>query len=335
MLYGLGVSLRNLFFDLGLIKSEAFAIPIVSVGNMTTGGSGKTPIVMYLVEHFRRNNLTPVVVSRGYGRKSEGPVIVSDGQGRIAGPQEGGDEPVMIAEYYPEVPVIVAERRVTAVRLAIERFRPDLIILDDAFQHRYVMRDCDIVLLDANRNLRREWLLPAGNRRELLHALKRADIFIYTKADIPDNIDHFNLRAISGSDIFYMQFIPVHYRDFFSGDKIEVSLLAGASVLAFTGIARPDNFRQMLIAQGVSVNYFKKFPDHYNYTLHDIRALSDLAHKFDCTYLVTTAKDAVKLKKGDFDGQKVLILEVQPTFSGGADLGQKVLEYIDKGILSD
>ena len=218
--------------------------------------------------------------------------------------------------------------------MAIEKFKPDLIVLDDAFQHRHVARDCDIVLVDANCPIRKEWLLPAGNRREPLSALKRANIIIYTKTDKLENIDPFNLRAISEAEILNMQFKPVHYRDFFSGEKVEISKLTGTPVLAFTGIAAPENFRKMLLENGLTINYFLVFPDHHRYQPQDIKTLCHKATETDSAYLITTAKDVVKLNSDELRGQKVFILEVRPVFPKGSDPGQKVQEYIDKRVLS-
>ena len=166
-------------FDTGCFSVSVFPVPVISVGNIIAGGSGKTPFTMLLIPMLSERYKRIAVISRGYGRKSKGLRIVSDGKGRVIQAEDGGDEPVMIARKYPNQVVIVSEKRAPAIREAIDTYGAELIVLDDAFQHRWVYRNCDIVLIGDARLMLNEAFLPAGNLRENPFDLKRAQIIVH------------------------------------------------------------------------------------------------------------------------------------------------------------
>ncbi len=182
-LYGLAVTVRNLAYDKGWFRQETAGVPVVSVGNITAGGTGKTPLVEYLVRHLVASGKHPAILSRGYRRRSRGVVVVSDGKSMRSDAAMGGDEPVQMARKLATVPVVVAERRIAAARVAVRDFHADVLVLDDGFQHRSLKRDLNILIMDSRRDLVREPLLPVGLRREPLAAVRRANLVVLSKVD--------------------------------------------------------------------------------------------------------------------------------------------------------
>src|SRR5579883_104077 len=193
-LYGVIIWLRNLFYDLDIFSAEKVSKPVISVGNITTGGSGKTPCVEYIVDMLLKDGHTPAVVSRGYSRKSKGVVVVSDGRGKYADVGQSGDEPLQIAKKFPKAIVIVGEKKVDAARKAVI-LGADCIIADDAFQHRQFARTLDVVLCGEELATGKNTLLPAGNGREPLGSLSRANIVLASSSD--KNTVEKNLRRYS------------------------------------------------------------------------------------------------------------------------------------------
>ena len=181
ILYGFIIVIRNLFFDIGIFKTRKVNVPVISIGNITAGGTGKTPIVEYLTQYFLEQNHKVAVISRGYKRKTKGTVVVSDGKLLIYNASECGDEPLQIASKFPEAIIIVDENRYRAAKLAEEKFKCDIILMDDGFQHRNLHRDFDVVVIDVTKPPNKEGLLPSGFKREPLSSLKRADAIIFSR----------------------------------------------------------------------------------------------------------------------------------------------------------
>lgn len=177
--YWLGVAIRNLFFDKGILKATKVEVPVISVGNISAGGVGKTPVVEMLVERLKRKRHL-AIVSRGYGRKSSGTIIVSDGKRQLVSVEKAGDEAYQIANKYRNLIVVVDEKRVRGAQKAI-KLGAELIVLDDGFQHRYLARDLNVVVLTAAEILEGDLLLPAGNRREPIASLERADVVMISR----------------------------------------------------------------------------------------------------------------------------------------------------------
>ncbi len=174
--YGFIIWIRNTLFDWRILRIKKFNLPVISVGNISAGGTGKTPFTMELIRLLNQKYKRITIISRGYKRQSHGLQVVCDGHGFLAAVETGGDEPVLIARRFPGCVVLVSEKRSQAIEQAVRQFQSELIILDDAFQHRWVERDVNIVLLAQSNLLGREWLLPAGHLREPLDSLKRANL---------------------------------------------------------------------------------------------------------------------------------------------------------------
>jgi len=295
LLYG-GVSwLRNLLYDVALFSSYRSKLPIVSVGNLVAGGTGKTPVVDFLIKEFHGRGKRPVIISRGYGGSFVGDVgVVSNGQKIFMTAEEAGDEPFLLAKKNPSCAVLIAKKRVAGVKWVEENNNADLIILDDAFQHRAIARDVDIVLLDATRPLGNGWLLPAGSLREFKSSLKRADFLIMTRSE-RRKYDNFLGRPVYNSR-HQLADVTVSLK----GESVSVASLKDVPLLAFAGIATTESFFSSLENSGLKLNETLSFPDHVNYR-HG-KVLQRLQSKTGSSEaLITTEKDAVKLSDDMFD----------------------------------
>ena len=299
MVYRLIVALRNRFYDRQILKSGRLSCPVISVGNITVGGTGKTPCVIGLARMLQQSGFKCSVISRGYGGKNPQPVnIVSDGNSVLLGAESAGDEPLLIARSLPGIPVITGAKRILTGQAAIDRFGSNVLICDDAFQHRQIVRDIDIVLLDAAKPLGNGYLLPRGPLREPKENLQRADCIILTRAEgtEPLHPDVAGIVSRAGIPVFRSdhQFreLIIPRKDHLAAQNI----LQGKKVCAFCGIAQPASFKKLLIEAGSEVMSFMEFPDHYTYDRNDLEDLKKYFLKYNADYWITTEKDAMRLE---------------------------------------
>lgn len=277
------VRIRTAIYDRGYRSARSLGHPVISVGNLTTGGTGKTPLVMALATRLSDLNHRPVILSRGYRRQSRGVVVVGRGQGPEVGWREAGDEPYMMAARLPGVAVVVGADRFEAGRRAEEEGLGDVFILDDGFQHRRLRRQVDLVAVDPDDWDRPERLLPTGHWREPRTALARADAAC--------------VRAREGAEV---QDLGVPVFRFTTevdgilrrGEILDTASFGDRPVVAFAGIARPDRFFRTLRRMGLNVVATRSFRDHHAYSQTDLEALPRGVR-------ITTEKDAVRL--GDPD----------------------------------
>ena len=228
---------RNLCYDCKIFSSYHAALPIVSVGNIAAGGTGKTPVVDWLVKEFQKQGKQPAIVSRGYGGNFTGDVgVVSSGGGILMTAAECGDEPYLLAKRNPQCPVLIAKKRINGIRFLEKEKLADLIILDDGFQHRAVERDVDLVLLDSARPLGNGWPLPAGNLRELSGSLSRADFLLMTRESGQ------NRERFRGLQIYNSCHQLTDTAVSLDGQMLPVSQLKKHKLLAYAGIADPESF---------------------------------------------------------------------------------------------
>jgi tetraacyldisaccharide 4'-kinase len=322
--------IRNLLYNTGIIELHKFNVPIISVGNISAGGTGKTPFIIYLIEKLSRSYKKIVIVSRGYGRISKGLIIVSDGKGNIIDANIGGDEPVLIAGKFPGIPIIVSEDRKKGIQLAIDQFNPDLILLDDAFQHRKVNRICDIVLVNANCPVNKDKLLPFGNLRERADNLNRADFILITKINNFESIaNQVNYYKKYKADLYLSKFVISGIKQINSKSEISTIDLREYSFIAFSGIAEPESFRISLEKLGVNVEKFISFKDHKKYNKSDINYLLNIAKSHKCKYIITTEKDLVKLNLKEFDNYNLIVLEMRVDVINEEIFLKKVQDCID------
>jgi tetraacyldisaccharide 4'-kinase len=302
LIYGLLVSLRNLFFDIGLLKSVDVGVPVISIGNISAGGTGKTPIVQNVASILMESGKRVAIISRGYGRESTGTVVVCDGMNILVDAESSGDEPMMIAQNLKKVIVIVDEDRVRGSQKAIDDFGAEVIVLDDGFQHRYIKRAKNIVLMDAHHSPFDTMLLPAGFRRELLSSLKRADAIVMT--NISDDLKRSEMlsgvRIVGKQKKFSSSYHPSGIRHVFGVVSQSLEILMGHSAVAFCGIAKPERFQMSIESCGVQVKKSVRYSDHHRYTNSEIVSIVSSFHEAKADYILTTEKDAVRLK--EFEG---------------------------------
>jgi tetraacyldisaccharide 4'-kinase len=278
------VGTRDKLYESGVLQTYRLQHPVISVGNLTVGGTGKTPLVILLAERFRDEGFRPVVLSRGYKRKSAGIVVVSTGSGPAVPWDVAGDEPFLIAKRAAGVSVVVGADRYAAGLLAEQQGLGDLFLLDDGFQHRRLFRDVDLVTIDPVEWIAGERLFPYGRWREPKEALVRAHAAIVQEsqaplADLP--IPAFAIRTV----------IDGIYK---GSEHVPVQTLKNRAITAFAGIAKPDRFFNALESTGVSLTRRIGFPDHHTYSERDLNNLPGEVH-------ITTEKDAVRLEGlGDF-----------------------------------
>lgn len=289
--YALVLALRAHAYRVGLLSSRKLPRPVISVGNVTLGGTGKTPMTARLAEYLIGRGLRVAVLSRGYGGEANGALrIVSDGNNILLSPEESGDEPYLLAQKVPGLMVVIGADRYRAGLLALQELQPDVFILDDGFQHLRLQRDLNLLLLDAARPFANGFTLPAGFLREKASACARADLIVYTRCTnsrepnlFPHKPSLWTNHALSG--LVALQ----------GGERMSFAALQGARITAFSGIADPAAFFDLLEACGVQLTATLSFPDHTRYGEEEIAAIRRLKDASRSTLLVTTEKDAVKL----------------------------------------
>ncbi len=313
-LYGAGVAIRNWLFDFGLLRSRKVGVPVISVGNLSAGGSGKTPFVELLAKRLMLAGRKVAIVSRGYKRESSGTLVVSNGAVQCAEASDAGDEPAQMAAKLTGAVVIVDERRVRGAEYAIEKFGANVIILDDGFQHRYLKRDLDILALPVAEVEESGWLLPAGNRREPFASIKRASLIAVTRCE---SIEQFHkAKAIvqkwTGKPVVGVATKVSAFRRASSRFSINLGGIKGKTAVAFSGIGNPESFARTLNSLGLEVKEHVVFPDHHLYRENELRNLEKLLAETRADYCVTTEKDVARLSslKNEFQS----FLEKTPLF---------------------
>jgi tetraacyldisaccharide 4'-kinase len=303
--YGLAVGARNRLYDRGWLSSRRAPVPVVSVGNLTAGGTGKTPCVEYVARYYRQRDLRVAVLSRGYGS--------------TAGPN---DEALVLEENLPDVPHLQGPDRATLAALAVEELESEILVLDDAFQHRRLARDLDLVLVDVTDPWGRGHLLPRGLLRESPRGLRRAGIVMLTRCDQAsaaevDRLAETTARLAPGVPVVRTTHRPA---ELVNRDTAPLGRLQGRPVAAFCGIGNPEAFRQTLLGLGARVEAFRTFPDHHAYTRGDVDDLTAWARRQAAdTVVVTTQKDLVKLRLTRLGPYELWALRVRLHVEAGQD----------------
>ncbi len=301
------MDVRNRFYDRAILKSYDLGARTISVGNLTTGGTGKTPLVALIATILLDDGEKVCILTRGYGKKDpKRRVLVSDGKNVLVDATTGGDEPVELAQRLRGKAIIVADPdRVAAAEWARENFDISAFILDDAFQHRRARRDLDIVCIDATNPCGNGLMLPAGALRESFNGLSRADAIVITRTELVDDTAALEkrLKAKSPAAAIFQATTKIsgigHIEDFPGDSTIEIS--DHEKLFAFTGIGNPENFFRSLASANLNIAATESFRDHHRFTKADIKRLELEAKQSGAAGLVTTAKDAVKLGRFDFE----------------------------------
>jgi len=310
-LYDLITKSRNLLYDHSIFKTIKMPVPVIAVGNITAGGTGKTPFVIAMSKFLSGNGYRVAVVTRGYRRQSEGQVIVSDGRQVLATPSQAGDEPYLIAEKLPGTVVIADADRVAAAHTAIDKFDCNVIVADDAFQHRKLGRELNIVLWDSHTPPEHERLLPFGRLRESWRGLRRADILVFSKSDEIIADQKLYLQKYNSQMLFCAAPLIVGGLSDLSGNILSAAKVMGKTMLAFCGLGNPAQFEATVQKLNPADIIFRQFSDHYKYSVNDLRQLLALADHYQCDFLLTTEKDAINLPEPEMDSSKILILKIE------------------------
>jgi len=319
---------RSSFYRKGLMKQHRLEVPVISVGNLVLGGTGKTPLVQYIARLLQRQGRKPAVLSRGYKGSATGSInVVSTPDAVLLEASEAGDEPRLLAEKLPGIPVITGKKRFLTGRFAIDSIGADILILDDGFQHLALQRDLDLVLFSARKGLGNSYVLPGGELREPLAGLERADAFIISNVDTPrkdtvPEIISFLRDRFPEMPLYTAGYQPENVLlriDMDKTDTISHEAAGRIPLYGFCGIAGPESFTTTLRENGMKLTGFQDFPDHHNYTTSDIRALLDHARTSGAEGLITTEKDWVKLRHLFPREMPLMVQPVQLHFSENFD----------------
>ena len=313
--YSCGAFLKNWCFDSCLRRPNRAALPVISVGNLTTGGTGKTPTVAWLIHWLQSQGLRPGIVSRGY-RSLDG---------------QANDEKLLLDSLCPGVPHLQNRDRVAATRQIASDQVCDVIVLDDGFQHRRLHRDVDLVLIDALQPWGYHHLLPRGLLREPVSSLKRASAILLTRTDqaSPPQLAEIQRRVES---VTAAPFVHGHFETVClvnsHGEAIPIESLRDRRMFAFAAIGNPAGFRRTLIGNGVSVDNdrFQTFPDHHHYSRRDLIQIEQSALRQNATCLLTTHKDLVKIDSPTIGGLPVWAIEIELKITRGGDAFAKILQ---------
>lgn len=300
-IYGFVVKLRALLYERDWFTRSRLPCPVLSVGNLTIGGTGKTPIVILLAQWLLARGRRVAILSRGYRRNSRVPrLLVSDGQNILTGPQESGDEPFLIARRCPGVVVAVGPDRYGLGQWVLEQIAVDYFLLDDGFQHLALQRDVDLLLIDASDSAGLRQLLPSGRLREPLSAAGRASALVLTRVEEKTNV-HEVLHPIETAIGQKVQPILTRFQartlmHVLTGDTHDSTWLKGKRVLIFSGIGNTHSFRDTISDLDAHILDELAFPDHYAYTDKDLHAVCDRMQRCGAELILTTEKDAVKIE---------------------------------------
>lgn len=299
--YAVIVGIRNWFFDISVFKSEKVNAKIISIGNITVGGSGKTPMVIYLSNLLKNEGRNIGVLSRGYGRKSSGYILVSTGEQILTPVDICGDE-IYHTVLECKVPAAVSENRVRGAKQFIKDTGVNTIVLDDAFQHRWIARDLDILICEQgflyDEALLSQSLLPTGVMREPFHSIRRADAVIINrkfsdKMEIPGRLN----KYFDGKEIYTAYYKAIEFVDIKKRTNYQIAEFEGQKSLVVSGVANPYSFINALNQTNVDTKNRIIFRDHKNYTIKEVQRIRKEFYETNSHSVVTTEKDAVKLTK--------------------------------------
>jgi tetraacyldisaccharide 4'-kinase len=316
-LYELGALVRTVAYETGYLRSRRLERPVISVGNVTLGGTGKTPIVAMLAEYLRDQNYNVVILTRGYGRRSRGREVLRSEEGELPvdAVARGGDEPALLAREVPGVPVVVDPDRYAAGVWATRELEADVFLLDDGFQHLRLARDLDLLVVDATDPFGGNRMPPRGRLREPLQGLRRADAVVVTRADraFDEPLVRRVVTGLCGDEvpIFFACHDMTGLRPLEGGEPRAPYSFRNRPVGVLTAIGNPGVLLADLAHAGVEVVSERLHPDHHDYTQADVDAAVAAASALGATALFTTEKDAVKLERLDLSAMEVLAVRIR------------------------
>lgn len=332
------VKLRLWLYNVRLLRDKTLGVQVIAIGNLTVGGTGKTPVVEKFARELRDAGRNVAILSRGYRSRPAPlhrkflnkillrddhtpPRVVSDGKSLLLDSETAGDEPYMLASNLKDVVVLVDKDRVKSGRYAIEKFGCDTLLLDDGFQYWHLRgRRHDVVLIDRQQPFGNEHLLPRGTLREPPSHLSRAHTIFITKSDgntaaLRDRIARLNSTAAIIECVHH----PLYFEDVFSGERKGLDFLKGKKVGSLSGIAQPESFEQSLVKLGAELVYAKRFADHHRFTQQEILNTINRGKKRQAEMILTTQKDAVRFPKIDRRDLPILFMRVEIKIVAGAN----------------
>ena len=335
------VSLRYFLYGIGLLRRYPLGIQVISIGNVTAGGTGKTPVTEIFARTLAAEGRKVAILSRGYRRKEaplwqrlftqvvEPPLVVSDGKHVLLDSEKGGDEPYMLASNLPGVAVVVDRNRVKAGRYAIKRLGCDTIILDDGFQYQKLKHSIDVVLVDSTNPFGNGHMLPRGILREPARHLKRADIIFLTKCRgdvtaVREEIRKYNTTA----EIVECNHTPKVLKDVWSREEYPLSWLNGKTTCTLSGIASPKGFENSLRHLGAKVVWCERYADHHRYDSSEILYALNRTADMGADALVTTEKDAVRFPRFETTPVRCLYLRIAIEILSGAENFASIISRI-------
>jgi len=337
-----GVVLTRLFlYDVGILRRYPLGCQVISVGNITAGGTGKTPVVEIFARELQKSGRKVAILSRGYRKKElpwyqrifresiSPPRVVSDGKRLLLDSEMGGDEPYMLASNLPGVVVLVDKNRVKSGRYAVKRFGCDTLILDDGFQYQKLRHRLEVVLVDKNNPFGNGFMLPRGVLREPVRNLKRADFIFITKSDGNSGALRERIRELNpDADIIECRHQPRYLRNVYTAKHVSLDWLRGKTVTSLSGIAVPQSFENSLRMLGAKVIYCERYADHHRYHAQEIIDAVNKAADMRADALLTTEKDAVRFPRLETTPVPVFYLRVDIELLDGAENFQEAVEHI-------
>ncbi|MCH7803141.1 MAG: tetraacyldisaccharide 4'-kinase [Acidobacteria bacterium] len=315
-IYGLIVSLRVFLYQKGILRKHRLKHPVISVGNLTVGGTGKTPLVGFLAQILKKAGYQPVILSRGYKRSNKNAVLlVSDVREVFCGPEECGDEPYLLARKLEGVPVVVGNSRYQAGRLLEDRYSNLIYLLDDGYQHIQLKRNLNILILDATDPFGGHHLLPAGRLREPTKAIARADAIVITRSHMfseTENLEEQIRRWNQRVPISYFHHDVTALYDARTGTRFQPRDFLGSSVIALAAIGSPHVFLHDLEHYQMKISDRFIFRDHHPFSQPELDRVLKRLEEVQARAVVTTEKDAVRLKKLDFQEGQIFVLQIEP-----------------------
>ncbi len=325
--------LRAWLYESGLAKRFPLGCQVISVGNVTVGGTGKTPVVEILARTLRDEGRSVAILSRGYKKKEKPflqrlfgggaaapPRVVSDGERVLLDSELSGDEPFMLASNLPGVVVLVDKNRVKAGRYAIRHFGCDVLILDDGFQYMKLKHSHEIVLVDSTNPFGNGHLLPRGILREDAAHISRADFIFITKSDGNTDVLRARLRRMNErAEIAECRHRPCFYKNAFTGEILPLDMVKGMKVTTLAGIAAPMGFEKSVSAMGAKIVSRERFPDHYRYRAQDIIDVINSADELGAQAILTTEKDAVRLPRLEYPKVPIFYMRMDIEIIKGFD----------------
>ena len=336
-LFKAAVKTRRRLYDIRLLRDSTLGVQVIAIGNLTVGGTGKTPVVEKFARELQSQGRNVAILSRGYRSKpaplsrrlvnklllreeTTPPRVVSDGRSLLLDSETAGDEPYMLASNLKDVVVLVDKDRVKAGRYAIQKFGCDTLLLDDGFQYwKLAGRRRDIVLIDCQQPFGNEHLLPRGTLREPPTHLSRASTIFITKSD--GNTAHLRARIAkhnASARVIECIHHPLYFEDVFTGEQHGLELVKGRKIASLSGIAQPESFEDSLVKLGAELVYTKRFADHHRFTQQEVLNVINRSKKRQAAAIITTQKDAVRFPKIDRRDLSMFFVRVEIRIISGA-----------------